>query len=267
MIPKLKNVLDELEKVAPTWLAEQWDNPGLQVGSYSQEVTKIFLALDATSEVLRSACKHKAQLLLTHHPLIFKPLSCLEIDTYPGNVIFNAAKSGISIVALHTNLDAAREGINDILACLMDLQHVEVLKEVNGVEYVGMGRIGDLTKPTRLSVVVEETKRILGADKLIVVGEGDAEISRVAVAGGAGASLAPLAFKKGADLLVTGDVTYHRALEAEAIGIALIDGGHFHTEKTAFRIFAEHLKEIVCNQGWEVEVDVDEGQKNPMHDF
>ncbi|MDY6973977.1 MAG: Nif3-like dinuclear metal center hexameric protein [Thermodesulfobacteriota bacterium] len=265
MIPEIKDFLGLLEKVAPGRLAEPWDNPGLQVGSYSQKITKVFLALDPTLKTLRLALKRNVQLMLTHHPLIFEPISRLDINTFPGNVIHEAVKGGISVVAAHTNFDVARGGINDILADLLDLQHVEVLKEMAGMEGVGLGRIGDLSKPTSLSVVVKNVKRILGAKRLKIVGRGDVKIQRLALTGGSGGSMVSLASKKGADLFLTGDVGYHNALEAEAIGIALIDGGHFCLERTAFGVFAERLKGMVADRGWEVTVEVDEDETDPMH--
>jgi len=182
MTAKLKNVLDLLEEIAPARLAEPWDNSGLQVGSYSQEIRKIFLALDPTLNALRAAKKASAQLLLTHHPLIFRPLSRLVIDSYPQNVIFEAAKNKISVVAVHTNLDVAKGGINDILAELLGLRHVEVLREVDGEDDTGLGRIGNLTKSTPLSVVVNNVKGMLGVERVKVVGQGHLPILRMAVA-------------------------------------------------------------------------------------
>ena len=264
MIPKLRNVLDLLEEIAPMRLAEPWDNPGLQVGSYSQEIKKISLALDATPESLQSARKRNAQLLLTHHPLIFKPISRLDISTFPGNVILEAAKKGISIVAAHTNLDVAREGMNYILADLLSLQRVEVLQEISGVEGVGLGRIGDLPQPNTLAAVLKDLKGILGVEKLRVVGKEDLKVGRIAVVGGSGGSLVSHAFQKGADLLITGDVRYHHAMEAESLGIALIDGGHFHTEKAAFRIFAKRLKGMIRARGWNVIVEVNDDERDPV---
>jgi len=266
MIPKVKDFLDLLEKIAPTLLAEPWDNPGLQVGSYSQEIAKISLALDPTLKALRLAHKRNIQMLLTHHPLIFEPLSRLDINSYPGNVILEAAKGGISVVTAHTNLDVARGGINDILTDLLDLRHVDVLKETVEMDGAGLGRIGDLPKPVNLSVVAKNIKRILGAERLKIVSQGDVKIYRLAVTAGSGGSMVSLASKKGADLLLTGDVGYHHALEAGSLGIALIDGGHFCLEKTAFGIFAERLKGMVTSQGWEVTVEVDKDETDPMRD-
>jgi dinuclear metal center YbgI/SA1388 family protein len=266
MVPKIRDVLELLEKVAPARFAEPWDNPGLQVGSYSQKVAKIFLALDPTLKALRAAYKRHAQLLLTHHPLIFTPLSRLDISVYPGNVILEAAKSGISVVAAHTNLDVAPAGINDILADLLELQHVEVLKEMGEMDGVGLGRIGDLPTPKKLSAVAKEIDKVLGVEKSRVVAKRDVKIRRLAVVGGSGGDLVSIASKKGADLLLTGDVSHHYALEAESLGVALIDAGHFHIEKTAFGIFSERLKDITTAQGWEVTVDVYKNETAPMRD-
>lgn len=264
MIPRIKDILDRLEEIAPTALAEPWDNPGLQVGSYSQEITKIFLSLDPTLKALRSAERRNAQLLFTHHPLIFKPLSRLDINTHPGDVIVEAVKSRVSVIAAHTNLDMAKGGINDILADLLELQHVEVLEKKDEAEYAGMGRIGDLPAAVRLSVLVEKVKRVFGTEQMKVVGREDEQVGRLAVVGGSGGSLVSLAFKKGADLLVTGDIGHHHALEAESLGIALIDAGHFHTEKTAFGAFAERLRAMVTEWGWKVAIEVDEDETDPM---
>jgi dinuclear metal center YbgI/SA1388 family protein len=264
MIPKLRSILDLLEEIAPARLAEPWDNPGLQVGSYSQKIKKIFIALDATQGSLQSAYKHHAQLLLTHHPLIFKPISCLDMDTFPGNIIFEAAKKGISIVAAHTNLDVAGEGINFLLSDLLDLQRVDVLQEIKGFEGVGLGRIGDLRKPSALSQVLKKVKGILGVEKLRVVGRADLKISRIAVVGGSGASLVSLASQKGADMLLTGDVGYHHAMEAESLGMALVDGGHFHTEKVAFSIFAKRFEDMMRYRGWNSTVAVDDDEWDPV---
>lgn len=266
MIPKLKDVLDLLEEIAPTQFAEPWDNPGLQIGSYSQEIKKIFVALDPTVKALICASQHNAQLLLTHHPLLFNPLSCLNISVYPGTVIFEAIRSGISVVAAHTNLDVSPGGINDILTDLLDLENVEVLRAIPGKDGVGLGRIGELPTETHLSVFVKDVKATLGVEKLGVISQGDVRIRRLAVVGGSGGGLVSLASQKGADLLLTGDVGHHHALEAQSLGIALIDGGHFHIEKKAFSIFSERLSEALTAQGWDVGLELDEDETSPMRD-
>ncbi|MBL7211630.1 MAG: Nif3-like dinuclear metal center hexameric protein [Desulfobacteraceae bacterium] len=264
MNPTLKDILALLEELAPLRLAEPWDNPGLQVGSYLQVIRKISLALDPTLRSLRAAHSHKAQLLLTHHPLVLKPLSSVDINGHPGEVIFGAIKGNVSVVSAHTNLDVAKGGINEILAGLLDLQDVEVLKETFGEDGVGLGRIGNLPEPVDLSAATETIRRIFGPESVNICGKADDRIHRVAVVGGSGGSLVPLAATKGADLLLTGDVSYHHALEAEYLGIILIDVGHFATEKTAFGVFGKNLREKFAAEGWEVDLEVDEGEADPL---
>jgi len=266
MFPKTRDVLDLLEKIAPLQLAEPWDNPGLQTGSFSQEIDTIFMALDPTMKALLSAAERHAQLLLTHHPLIFTPLSQIDIDVYPGNVLVEAAGCGISVISAHTNLDAAAGGINDIMAELLGLHDVEVLSEISGSDNTGLGRIGDLPEPANLLAVIDDVKRIFNTKTLRIAARGDVRIRRIAVVGGSGGGLVSLAAKKGADLLITGDVSHHHALEARMLGIVLVDAGHFHTEKTAFKYFAEYLRSMVANLEWEVKIETDEDEVDPINE-
>lgn len=263
-MPTLIDFLDILETVAPARWAEPWDNPGLQVGSPTHEIRKILVSLDPTWEALRSASAADAQVLFTHHPLIFKPLSHIQGDVFPGNVILEAIRKNVAVVAAHTNLDVAPVGINTILADLLDLREVEVLKPLPEDGTAGLGRIGDLPSPARLQDMARRVAHALGMPSLRVVGDRDLQIRRIAVVGGAGSSLISLARKKGADLLLTGDVGHHAALEARALGIALLDGGHFHTEKTAFYRFSGTLDAILKSKGWDVEVIVAPEEEDPV---
>jgi dinuclear metal center YbgI/SA1388 family protein len=264
MVLTLKDFLNVLETVASARWAEPWDNPGLQIGSPNQEIHKIFSSLDPTLKALMSASKAGAQLLFTHHPLIFKPLSRLQTDVFPGNIIAEAATRGIAVVAAHTNLDAAPGGINDILAGLLDLTDMEVLKPLDTADGAGLGRIGDLPGPTSLSAVAEAVRKVMGTADIRVVGAPDLLIRRIAVVGGSGGSLVGLAYERSADLLLTGDIGHHVALEAEALGIALIDAGHFCSEKTAFNLFAGNLETLLRSKGWETVVEIDEGEGDPL---
>ncbi len=266
MFPQLKDILLLLEELAPIRFAETWDNPGLQVGDCSQEIESILLALDPTITAMEYASVRHSQLLLTHHPLVFSPINRVDMDIYPGNVIVEAVKRGVSIVAMHTNLDVAPGGINDILSELFDLSNTEVLKEIPGEDLAGLGRIGDLPTPITLSGFIKEIQRVFDTEKIGVVGLDDALIRRIAIVGGSGGDMVSLAHDKGADLLLTGDVRHHQALEALSRGIALVDAGHFHTEKTAFRIFAQRLRAFAKSKGWDIIVEVYLGESNPMRE-
>ena len=264
MIPTLEDFLGLLERIAPMRLAEPWDNPGLQIGDSGQKIKKIFSSLDPTLDALMNASKADAQVLFTHHPLIFKSVSHIEINAYPGDILALAAKKNISVVTAHTNLDIAEGGINDILANLMGLQNIQILQPHKDLPGVGLGRVGDLSRPTDLFTLAKTVKERLSADQLRLVGRTTDPVRRIAVVGGSGASLASCAAKTGADVLITGDVGHHAALEAQTLHIALIDGGHFHTEKTAFTIFCSNLGNFFRKEGWEVGVLTDNTQSDPI---
>lgn len=266
MVPKLCDFLELLEEQAPSWLAEEWDNPGLQVGELSKEIKKILFALDPTLQAIEEAASREAQLLLTHHPLIFRPLTSLDPEIYPANVIFKAIQEGIAVVAAHTNLDVVPGGISDVLGRLFDLQKTEVLDEDPNPRFpgAGLGRIGHLRKPMTLLAVMDATKTLLGTDDVRVLGSKDLMIRRVAVVGGSGGDMVAVASRRGADLLVTGDINHHNALEAQARGLALIDGGHFYTEKAALRPVKEHFVGKMRDRGWNVSVEIFENENAPM---
>lgn len=268
MIPNLDDFLDLLEELAPARLAEPWDNPGLQVAVNVSELRKVFLALDPTAAALQRAAQRKAQILLTHHPLIFRPLSRVDVRTYPGDVIAEAIGNEIALLALHTNLDAAPGGINDILAGLLGLENVDVLQPLENAAGAGLGRIGDLPAAMPLEAFRRSAAESLGIESLALIGvKPTGEVRRVAVVGGSGGSLAATAREKGADVLLTGDIGHHHALEAAERGLILVDGGHFGTEKAAFRIFGSKLREAAAERDWDVSIEVDEGEIDPMSSF
>jgi len=152
--PTLQNIMNILDEIAPFALAEEWDNSGLQVGSLLQEINKVYIALDPTIEAVQNTADAGAQLLLTHHPLIYKPLFNLNHQKYPGDIIHFASKADISIIAAHTNLDICLGGVNDILANVLDLENIEVLEEYSQDSGdIGIGRIGNLKTPLELAKV------------------------------------------------------------------------------------------------------------------
>ncbi|MBN1849843.1 MAG: Nif3-like dinuclear metal center hexameric protein [Deltaproteobacteria bacterium] len=268
MSPTLNDILNLLNEIAPFSHMAGWDNAGLQVGDLSKEIHRIFFALDPTMDNLMNASEKNAQLLLTHHPLIFKSLSQINYHAYPGSVIVAAIKNDIAVIAVHTNLDVAWGGINDMLADLLELDHPEILDIEDSSENhsVGLGRIGSLKEPTSLTAFIDLAKRVLGCKVVRVLGNDDLVVKRIAVVGGSGGSLIARASEKGADLLVTGDIGHHEALEAESLNLALMDAGHFFTEKAAIRLFADRFKEKLSAKGWGVVVEIDHDEKAPMRE-
>lgn len=266
MLPKLKDILSLLNEMAPFHYAEEWDNSGLQVGNLYNPINKIFISLDPSINALRSALEGNAQLLLTHHPLIFNPLSQLDYAIYPGDIIVEAIRKEISIVSMHTNLDVAEGGINDMLANLFSLQNQEVLhvRDDLKIDRIGLGRIGDLPEPLGLSSMIEKVKGALEATTVRVSRKEDLDIKRVAVVGGSGGSMVAVASRKGADLFITGDVSHHDALKAEKLGLALIDAGHFFSERAAMALFADNLQECLYRKDMDVMVEVYRQEIGPM---
>ncbi len=343
--PKISDILGIINKIAPSALAETWDNPGLQVGDPSAEVHRVMVALDPTAAAVDSAIATSCQLLVTHHPLIFKPLKSISAATPHGALIQKAIKGGVSIISLHTNYDIASGGLNDLLADKIGLSAtvplkvttvcelvklvvfvpVECLEQVrvalfpfaaqqgnyrdcsfaaggvgtftplegaspytgsvgvpsqtpeerlemlvpraeaaravkallgahpyeepafdiipllNEGEKLGIGRIGRLAEPVPLAEYAGRLRKVLSAPMLRYVGDPEAKISKVALCSGSGASLLREAARSGADLLVTGDVKYHEARDAEDLGLALIDAGHFPTEIIMVQNITERL--------------------------
>jgi dinuclear metal center YbgI/SA1388 family protein len=263
MVPNVRDVLSILEKLAPSSLAEAWDNPGLQVGDPSKSVGKIMVSLDPTVGALREAVKREADVLLTHHPLLFRPISWVDESAYPGNVIAEACRNGISIIAAHTNLDATQGGINDLLAQLLHLRNVQAL-QAKEKEDAGLGRVGDLPAPLSLGALIEKVKSVLGSTYLRVSGNRDAVIRRVAVVGGAGGDFVATASRSRADVLITGEIRHHEALLAEHMGVALLDAGHYETEKPALELFADKLRHYLREVGCTVSVETYTGEKPPL---
>jgi len=337
-----------LEKWAPKKLAMDWDNPGLAIGDLSGEVSKVLLTLTVTSETVEFAAKNSCEMIISHHPLIFKPLKSLKKDTPLGKIVYKAIKNDIVIYSLHTNMDIASGGINDILANLLNLEQIQVLKptyreklnklvvfvprgyedavrnaiceagaghignyshctfnadgfgtfkplegtnpfigELNKLEKAdeirietivpesllrkvisamlkvhpyeevaydiypinnsgkefGLGRMGYAREPVKLREFCEIVKQKLILSHIRAVGDLNNSVSKIAVCGGSGGYLIYDAAFFGADVLVTGDVKYHEALDAKELGLAVIDAGHFATENILLPVLKEHLEE------------------------
>jgi dinuclear metal center YbgI/SA1388 family protein len=239
--PTVKEALEFLQRAAPASLAESWDNPGLQVGFPDRPLQALLSALDPTVSAIEQAASKGAGLVVTHHPLFFKPVSSLVLDIFPGDVVWAAVSRQISLVSLHTNLDSARYGISDALAEMIGLRDVEVLEESRKDEGVGLGRIGNLTESETLEEVFARIKISLGLSNIRVTTGSRKPIRRIAVVGGSGGGMITEAADAGADLLLTGDVSHHQA-------------GHFATERAAFNRVIRKLGASMKELGWAVEV-------------
>ncbi len=266
MITSLKKIMDIIDEIAPLALAEKWDNPGLQVGAFDQEINKVLIALDPTLEVISEAKTSNAQLIITHHPLLFNSISCIDFNTYPGNIIHEAIKNDIAIIAAHTNLDSARMGINYFLARILDIPDAVVLdpKELNGMTGYGLGIIGNLSESIDLFSYTMKVKKNLGINAVKVTGSDDSAVKRVAALGGSGSNFIALAAEKKADLFITGDIGHHDALTARSLNINVIDAGHFSMERAALKGFQKQLKEKLAILNMDIVLELYEDEIDPV---
>ena len=264
------------EKLAPSHLAEPWDNSGLQVGRQDWTIESIWVSLDPLSEVVSAACKRGVDLLITHHPLIFHPLRSVDFGTPVGAIVQMAAEYRLAIYAMHTNLDSTAGGLNDVLAARIGLKNVGALKGstaseeslkqhendgVFGFEALkttigaqGLGRVGDLERPMELSLFAEMVKQRLGIETVRVAGDPALRITRAALCAGSGSSLMERFYSSGAQVYITGDLRYHDARAAEAKSLGLLDIGHFQSEHLIVDHLAERLDHTLKSAGVEVTV-------------
>lgn len=227
--------MDLVHEAYPPSDALAWDRPGLQVGDPAWPVARVLIALDVTRAVLDEAAEVPATLLLAHHPLLLRALPALTPATAAGALALRAATSGVAVAAAHTNLDAADDGAgtSDPVVLVLGLTGVEVLCPPERPGARGLGRVGDLPEATSLQALARRIADGLPAPDVRVVGHPDREVRRVAVLGGSGTGAIDDALRAGADVLVTGDVRHHVALDALELGLALIDAGHHATEHAA----------------------------------
>jgi dinuclear metal center YbgI/SA1388 family protein len=355
---KVREIVKIIESFFPVYLAENWDNVGLQIGSYSAPASRVLVALDLDKEVLQYALDQKADMIITHHPFFFTGIKSINYEQYQGSLLKEIIEAGITVYAAHTNLDAGERGLNQILAERFGLRDIKPLDKGNsealyklvvyvpvgheeavrqaingaGAGHLGqyadcsfkskgtgifrplegsrpflgqegfleeveeyrletvvaqprlgkvlqemikahpyeevaydiyrlenrgkvfsLGRTGKLAQEMSLQEFCTRVKMSLGLKSLRVVGDMNRPISKIAVVSGAGASLIGKARNQKCDVLVTGDLKYHEAKDAEALGLAVIDAGHQGTE----RIMANYLRDLINEeskkQGLEME--------------
>jgi len=362
-------IVELIEKLAPKREAEDWDNVGLQVGHPADKVSRVLVTLDLTEPVALEAIDQGVDMIVTHHPLIFRPLKQVRFDLPEGKLIQLLIKKGIAVYAVHTNLDNCAGGVNTILADLLGLKDIEVLeahygKLVKIAVYVprgyeeqvrqalcdngggwignysdctfstagegtfrpreganpfigkrgdleragefrletivreqdlaravkamikahpyeevaydlypllnegktyGMGRIGRLPAAVTLGRLGEIVGEALEVAAVRIAGNPDQLVTRVAVCGGSGGSFVHRAAFAGAEVLVTGDVKHHEGLDALARGLAVIDAGHYGTERPVVPVLARYLREELGNWGRDVDVAVSTVNTDPFN--
>ncbi len=243
---KNSEIIEFFENFAPPQFSESWDNVGLLVGDKNADVSKVLLALDVTDEVVDEAIELGASLIITHHPLIFRPIKSVTKDNALGERIIKLIKNDISVFVSHTNLDSTIGGTNDILSEILKLSDLQVLEPKPNFENYGLGRVGNLQNPKTLEELLKEIKATKLFDYVNYATDNfglNKVVSKVGLCTGSASN--DLIFKAkdlGCDVYVTGDLTYHTAQIAKDIGISIIDIGHYCSENIVFESIRNMLK-------------------------
>ena len=240
----VREIYQYLDGLAPFSLQMDFDNAGFLVGRGERQVDKILVSLDITEEVAAEAAKLGCQLIVSHHPVIFFPAKSVTDADPTGRTLLSLMEHNIAAVCAHTNLDAVSGGVNDALARKLGLTHIEQLKQ-DGVDPAGrpygIGRVGSTTGvPMYAPAFAAFVKEALGANGVRYV-DARRPVRRVAVGGGACADMMKDAIALGCDTFVTADVKYSGFLDAKALGLNLIDAGHYPTEQVVVPVLAKWL--------------------------
>ncbi|MCD8090805.1 MAG: Nif3-like dinuclear metal center hexameric protein [Clostridiales bacterium] len=239
---KCKDVIAAMEEIAPTRLAYSWDNPGLMTGDRETGVKKILVSLDIDDNVITEAIDKGANLIVTHHPMIFRPVKSVTTDDKTGRYLMRLIKNDIAVFSAHTNLDMSNIGTNAELAKLLGLKNTCFLMPSEDGVYA-MGRVGELEEKKSVEDFALFVKEKLGLKNMVVSKAGE-YVSKIGLCTGHGCDKEFLqaAAEKGCDGYVSGDIGYHEAQEALAMGISLFDGTHYGTETIVTKPVAEFLR-------------------------
>lgn len=235
MTTKVRNIIKEMEKIAPSFLKESYDNVGLMVGGEEKQVKKVLLALDCTKEVINEAKNNEIDLIITHHPLFFKKPNRIVREDLQGWKVIELIKNDISLYSSHTNLDSVSGGINEEIIKLLGFNDSILIEKSNlkGYEDSGIGRFVELDKEISTKSFINQLKKCLNVENIrgVIASE---NIRKIAVINGSGQDFFGKALALGADCIVTGDTTYHFASDYKEMGVTILDPGHFATEWIVF---------------------------------
>ena len=236
---KCTEIIRRLEVLAPPRFAQEWDNTGLLAGRSNKEIRKVYLAVDATDEIVEDAIELEADLLLTHHPLIFKPLKAVTEENFISRRVLRLLQADMCCYAMHTNFDVM--GMADAAADELMLRNRQVLQVTceDEISKEGIGRYGRLPRVMTLSECALYVREVFRLPAVRVYGELEGSVEIAAVSPGSGSHMGEYALQAGVDVLITGDIDHHTGIDLAARNIAVIDAGHYGTEK----IFVPYMKD------------------------
>lgn len=234
---KIAEIIATIENFAPISLQEDWDNSGLQIGELDSDVSGVVLTLDVTQAAVDKAKEVGANLIISHHPLLFDGVKTITSSTVIGRLILSAIGANISIYSCHTPLDACKGGINDRIAAMLGLSNIKVLGNLEA--QVGIGRVGELAAPMSAEKFAAMLRQKFALPHIRSTASVKS-VKKVAICSGSGGSLINIAIESGADCYICGDLKYHNFGDANNT-ITVMDIGHAESEKCAVDIFMEIL--------------------------
>jgi len=245
-----QDVVKHLEMLSPKNFAQDWDNVGLLAGRYDKEVGRIFVALDATDEIVDEAIRLDCDMLITHHPMIFKGIKKVSDDDFIGRRIMKLLRYDISYYAMHTNFDVM--GMADAAADELNLLDRDVLEVTyeDDISREGIGRIGNLKEPMTLLACSKYVKDIFHIKNVRMYGDAMKKVKKIAICPGSGKSMIESAINGGCDVLITGDIDHHTGIDAVSMGISIIDASHYGLEK----IFIPYIRDYLRRECQDVEI-------------
>ena len=243
---KCSEIIEILEELAPAGCACQWDNPGLLAGRWEKEVRKVLLTVDTDDAAVAHAENGQCDMIISHHPLIFRPLKQVNDGDFIGKRLVSMLRADISCYAMHTNYDAAPGCMADIAAeriGILNGEPLEPMGELEGIPY-GIGKIGMLKSGESAGELASRIKKEFGLPFMTVYGKellGTEPVTKVAVCPGSGGSMIPHALAGGAQVLITGDISHHEGIDAAAQGLMILNAGHYGLE----HIFMDHMEQYL----------------------
>lgn len=239
---KLEKIIDFLNLIAPPALKEDYDNVGLLVGDNKKEIKKVLITLDADENVIDEAIKNNVDLILSHHPLIFKPLKRITYDDSVSRAVLSLVKNDVALFSMHTNFDSVKGGLGDLF--LDKIVKTKNRESLEGDLENGIGRIASVTDEINLMALLEKIKSEFLIDTLRYIGNEEKTVKKIAVVNGGGADFIYKAKELGADCFVSGDIKYHHARFAYENDISLIEIPHYPAEF----IFCEYVNDILLDK-------------------
>lgn len=254
----VNEIINIMEKIAPSRFVLDWDNAGLLLGNSNQSVHKILVCLDITESTIKEALHLGCNLIISHHPLIFYPLKQIQEDHNVGKLIYMLIKHNIAIFAAHTNLDIAAGGTNDILAELLELKDIHPLSAKSPyIDYenrTGMGRIGVVPDKITLHKLCDKLSCLCNSKMIRTIGDKQNRIQKIAICTGSGSEVIPWSVNASADVLVTGEIKYHDALEVISRNFTVVEIGHFSSEWIVIPFLIKRLQKEVNTLQYKVDI-------------